>query len=89
VTILACTGCGATKPAPTGDPSDHYPTEHCGKCPPWICEDCGETSSAADLCPCWQRFDDMPFADVRAALAGLGFDTAVQLRDGTTPTETT
>jgi hypothetical protein len=70
--ILACTGCGATKPSPTGDPTDVCPSAHCGECPPWRCEDCGQMSSAADLCPCWTRLDHMTTADIKALFAADG-----------------
>ena len=70
--ILACTGCGATKPGPTSDPTDLHPSEHCGDCPPWICGDCGETCSAAALCSCWIRLDTLPLADVKALFVADG-----------------
>lgn len=71
--ILACKGCGATKPEPTGDPTDLFPSGRCGDCPPWRCGDCGEMCSAASLCPCWTRLDALPMADVKALLAADGF----------------
>ncbi|MFB7732799.1 hypothetical protein ACFC08_00065 [Streptomyces sp. NPDC056112] len=70
--ILACKGCGRTKPGPTGDPTDLFPSEHCGDCPPWTCEDCGEACSAASLCSCWVRLDTLPLADVKAVFAADG-----------------
>jgi hypothetical protein len=70
--ILRCVGCGATKPSPTGDPTDFYPSEHCGECPPWQCADCGGTCSAADLCSCWIVLADLPLADVKAIFAADG-----------------
>jgi hypothetical protein len=70
--ILHCKGCGATKPRPTGDPTDMFPSEHCGECPRWRCEDCGEVSSAAKLCSCWTMLADLPFADVKALFAADG-----------------
>ena len=70
--ILTCTGCGATKPARTGAPTDLYPSEHCGQCPPWQCADCGETCSAADMCSCWTRVSDLSTADMRALFARDG-----------------
>jgi len=72
VTILTCTGCGATKPEPTGAPSDIYPSEHCGECPPWTCTDCGEPCSAAVLCSCWVLLADLPLADIKALFAADG-----------------
>lgn len=70
--ILTCLGCGATKPGPTGTPTDIYPSEHCGECPPWRCGDCGEMSSASNLCSCWQSFDGMALADIKAVFAADG-----------------
>jgi hypothetical protein len=72
MTILACKGCGRTKPGPTGDPTDMFPSANCGQCPPWRCEDCGEMCSAEALCSCWTRLEDLSFADVKAAFAGIG-----------------
>lgn len=75
--ILACLGCGRTKDGPTGDPSDLFPSEHCGQCPPWTCDTCGQTCTAQALCPCWLSFDGMAFADIKAlfAASGLGLGT--------------
>lgn len=70
--ILACTGCGATKPGPTGDPTDFFPAERCGDCPPWRCKDCGQMCSASDLCPCWISFEGMALADIKAVFAADG-----------------
>jgi hypothetical protein len=70
--ILTCLNCGATKPEPDGTPTDLYPSSHCGKCPPWKCEDCGEMSSAADLCSCWKSLDGIALADIKAVFAADG-----------------
>lgn len=70
--ILTCRGCGATKPEPDGTPTDTAPSEHCGECPPWTCETCGEQCSAADLCSCWIRLDQMAPADIKALFAEDG-----------------
>lgn len=70
--ILTCLNCRATKPEPTGTPTDFYPSEHCGECPPWCCEDCGQMSSADKLCSCWIVLADLPFADVKALFAADG-----------------
>jgi hypothetical protein len=70
--ILACKGCGLTKPEPTGTPDDFFPTEHCGACPPWTCETCGQTCSAAALCSCWLGFDGMTLADIKSVFAADG-----------------
>lgn len=72
MTILTCKNCGATKPGPDGTPTDFYPSSHCGKCPPWRCDDCGEMCAAEALCSCWVRLEDLSFADVKAAFAGIG-----------------
>ncbi|MGP3737944.1 hypothetical protein ACTWJ9_33075 (plasmid) [Streptomyces sp. GDS52] len=70
--ILTCTGCGHTKDAPTGDPTDLFPSEHCGDCPPWTCADCGQICSAQALCGCWIRLDTMAAADIKALFAADG-----------------
>jgi hypothetical protein len=83
--ILACTGCGATKPGPTGDPSDLFPSAHCGGCPPWTCDTCGEMCSAVALCLCWISVDGMPLADVKAIFAGDGTFNLQHVTDGNGP----
>lgn len=70
--ILACKGCGATKPEPDGTPTDLFASEHCGECPPWTCKECGEQCSAAALCSCWMSFDGMALADIKAVFAADG-----------------
>jgi len=70
--ILTCKNCGRTMREPNGTPNDISPSEHCGDCPPWRCEDCGGMSSAADLCSCWTRFEGMPLADIKALFAEDG-----------------
>ena len=74
--ILICNGCGATKPEPTGDPSDLYPAEHCARpeCPPWHCGDCDRTVTMADqmACSCVISLDGMAFADIKAVFARDG-----------------
>lgn len=70
--ILTCRGCGATKPEPDGTPTDYFPSEHCGECPPWRCDDCGEMDSAAEPCGCWIDVTTMPLADIKALFAADG-----------------
>lgn len=70
--ILACKGCGATKDHLTGDPSDVFAAEHCGECPPWRCDGCGEMDSAANHCSCWIDITTMAPADVKALFAADG-----------------
>ena len=70
--ILCCKNCGATKPEPDGTPTDYFPSDHCGECPPWQCTDCGETCSAAALCSCWIMLADLSLADVKAIFAADG-----------------
>jgi hypothetical protein len=84
-TILACTGCGRTKPGPTCDPSDLFPSAHCGDCPPWICETCGEACSAVALCSCWISLAGMPLADVKAIFAGDGTFNLQPVTDSNSP----
>lgn len=70
--LLTCLNCRATKPGPTGTPTDYFPSSHCGECPPWVCETCGSTTSAANLCACWIRLDTLPLADIKAIFAADG-----------------
>lgn len=70
--ILACKGCGRTKDGPTGDPTDLFPSDHCGDCPPWRCGDCGEMDSIAAKCSCWVSLEGMPLADIKALFAEDG-----------------
>lgn len=70
--ILACTGCGATKPRPDGAPDDRFPSSRCGQCPPWQCETCGQTCQAGALCPCWTPVDGLALADLQGLLAAGG-----------------
>ena len=70
--ILDCEGCGDTKNSLTGDPTDLFPSEHCGNCPPWKCPDCGEMDSAAKKCSCWIDLTTMAHADVKALFAEDG-----------------
>lgn len=71
-TTRTCPTCAAvwTIPANAGDGLDG---KYCPACPPWECEDCGEPCSPANLCSCWQRFDQMAMADIKAVLAADGF----------------
>lgn len=85
--ILACNGCGRTMPGPNGTPNDISPSLHCNECPPWQCEDCGETADSENLCRCWTRLDQMAFADVKALFAADGTfnvsaDRQVTVADG-------
>jgi hypothetical protein len=70
--ILTCSNCRATIREPDGNPWDVAPSEHCGDCPPWKCEDCGEMSTATDLCSCWVSLEGMPLADIKALFAEDG-----------------
>lgn len=70
--ILTCSGCGETTSKLPNNPTAIEPSDHCGKCPPWTCETCGEQSSAAALCSCWIQLDQLAPADVKALFAGDG-----------------
>lgn len=70
--ILTCLNCGRTMRQPDGTPNDLYPSEHCGQCPPWRCETCGEMSDTENLCSCWISLEDTPLADVKALFAADG-----------------
>lgn len=83
--ILACTGCGATKPGPDGTPTDLFPSARCGECPPWTCGTCGLQCSATALCPCWISFDGMALADIKAVFAADGMFNVRPVLDGGDP----
>lgn len=70
--ILTCRNCGRTKAALSGEPTDLSPSDHCGECPPWRCEDCGEMCSASNKCACWIDLTTMSHADVKALFAQDG-----------------
>lgn len=70
--ILTCTNCRRTMREPNGTPNDLFPSEHCGDCPPWRCEGCGEMSDAENLCSCWISLEGMPLADIKALFAADG-----------------
>lgn len=75
MTILDCEGCGATKPAPDGTPTDLHPALRCSNCPPWHCERCERTVDMAaqlDCNTCVMRFEGMPLADIKAVFARDG-----------------
>lgn len=72
MTLLACKGCGATKSGPDGTPTDMFPSTHCGHCPPWVCDECGATTSMADPCSCWISLEGMSLADQKALFAADG-----------------
>ena len=71
--VLVCKGCGATQVSvsdPPATPAEMSPSEHCGNCPPWECEWCGEMCSAPpNLCSCWTKIDGLPLADIKALMA--------------------
>ena len=72
-----CKGCGHVS---TDSPQDSPPNpEHCGNCPPWICDDCHETCSAEDLCSCWTPIESVNFADLKGIFAAS--DMSLDKRD--------
>ncbi len=75
MSMTACLNCGA----PSGD-ATLTPT-HCGDCPPWRCEDCGQMDSMVAPCPCWISLDGMPLADIKGLLA-LGDLSVDPRKDG-------
>lgn len=81
---VICLGCGATAIGPQGDPTDVGPSQHCGKCPPWICDDCHETSSMDAMCSCWINVDGLPLADLKAifALGDMSIGTPITDAEG-------
>lgn len=59
----ACRGCGDPRTA------DEPIPEHCDKCPPWLCDQCGQLDSYANKCGCWTELEGMNLADLKAAFA--------------------
>lgn len=78
---VVCLGCGATAIGPQGDPTDVAPAQHCGNCPPWICDDCHGPCSTGAMCPCWISLEGLPLADVKGLLA-LGGLSVEPMRKG-------
>ena len=59
----ACRGCGTQVDGDVPTP------DHCGECPPWTCDACGESCSMAAPCPCWISLEGMALADIKGLLA--------------------
>jgi hypothetical protein len=58
-----CLNCGA-------DVGDDMPRPaHCGQCPPWECDGCGQMITSDNLCACWVDLTGMPIADIKALFA--------------------
>jgi hypothetical protein len=62
---IFCLGCGV----PAGTAASNPVPSHCGHCPPWTCDDCGQPCSMADPCACWISLDGMALADIKALFA--------------------
>lgn len=45
--------------------------DHCGSCPPWTCDECGQPCSMADPCACWISLEGMALADIKALFAAI------------------
>lgn len=73
---LRCLGCGRMEAGVLGDPTDIAPSIHCGHCPPWTCEWCGEICSMEKSCSCWISLEGMAMADIKGlfALDGLSLE---------------
>lgn len=67
-----CLNCGHD----AGD--DNPQPRHCGECPPWTCEVCGQLCSAAELCSCWIPLEGMVLADLKAVFAGVDLSLEIQ-----------
>lgn len=66
---LICKGCGTTANGPHGSPTDVAPSSHCGNCPPWDCEWCGQLNDMLNPCSCWISLEGMALADIKALFA--------------------
>lgn len=64
-----CKGCGHL--VPNGEGSTP-PPDHCGNCPPWVCDGCGQLDSMTQPCSCWVAVDHLPLADLKAVFASDG-----------------
>lgn len=72
-----CLHCGYD----AGDENPPSP-QHCGNCPPWRCDSCGEMSSNSALCSCWTNVADIPLADLKALFADDCKDDGLSLTLG-------
>lgn len=78
---IICNGCGETAVGLQQDPTDIEPSEHCSKCPPWICEDCGENCSMTSPCSCWISLKRMAMADIKALFAKSDISIDPQIKE--------
>ena len=71
--MSACLNCGAASMPGMASPA------HCGKCPPWRCEDCGEMDAPPpNSCSCWTALEGMALADIKAVFAAA--DLSIEVR---------
>jgi hypothetical protein len=79
-------GCGESREKHNGEqcgPSCISAPSHCGECPPWRCEECGEMDAPPpNHCKCWTTFEGMAPADIRGLFAASGFDTSAPYPTG-------
>lgn len=70
----ACLNCGWD----TGEGNPPNPS-HCGHCPPWLCEDCGEMDAPPpSSCSCWTVLNGMSLADIKATFARADLSVVVR-----------
>jgi hypothetical protein len=77
--IVACLGCGRTKPS-TGTVDDLLQADQCSDCPPWQCERCErivDMDAKLNCGTCVMRFAGMPLADIKAALADIDLGVTI------------
>lgn len=72
-----CRNCGEPSGAVGLSPT------HCGNCPPWACDTCGEPCSMSAPCGCWTPLDGMTLADLKAVFADM--DLSLDARPGVDP----
>lgn len=68
-----CLNCGAD----VGDENPPSDGGHCGQCPPWRCEDCGQMCSSSNLCSCWIDLTVMSMPDIKALFAAADSELSI------------
>ncbi|AGM28164.1 hypothetical protein MASS_1562 [Mycobacteroides abscessus subsp. bolletii 50594] len=75
MSAINCLGCGSE----VGQDGQCPRPEHCGNCPPWDCDECGQQCSISTTCGCWIFFEGMNLADIKAVLAAADLSVNVEV----------